>query len=106
MAQLQMLLRWYCTPEQVTHPYVSPALAPDLSGLPPAIVTTAELDPIRDQGERYAAALAEAGNDVVTFRAEGHIHASSWFTGITPGTAEAYEQVVAALVSRHAGVRA
>ena len=100
-AQFPLMQSWYCDEDQLTDPRVSPALAPDLTGLPPALVTTAELDPIRDQGERYAAALEAAGNDVVLRRAEGHIHASSWLTAITPSTAAWHEQVVADLVARH-----
>ena len=41
-------------PEDIANPYVSPMRAADHSGLPPAIVATAELDPIRDDGEAYA----------------------------------------------------
>jgi len=104
IAQLSFLEGWYVDEDQVRHPWVSPAYADDLTGLPPAIVTTSELDPIRDQGERYAAALAAAGNDVVTRRWLGHIHASEWFTAMTPGTADAYEDVVALLVAQHARV--
>jgi acetyl esterase len=46
----------------------------DLAGLPPAVVTTASLDPIRDQGRAYAAALANAGVAVSFREAHGNIH--------------------------------
>lgn len=104
MAQLPLLRSWYCDDD--TDPYVSPALAADLSGLPPAIVTTAECDPIRDQGERYADALREQGNDVVLRRNPGQIHASSWFTALTPDNAAWYDETVALLVARHEAVLA
>lgn len=42
-------------------PYASPLLAPDHSGLPPALIQVAEHDPIRDDGLRYAEALRAAG---------------------------------------------
>ncbi len=45
-----------------------------LAGMPPALVVTAALDPIRDQGRAYAAALATAGVDVTYREAQGTIH--------------------------------
>ena len=51
----------------------SPLLG-DLAGMPPAVVVTASLDPIRDQGRAYAAALALAGVPVVFREAKGNIH--------------------------------
>ncbi len=72
-------MRWYWNhyaPEGVdrTNPYLSPIRAESLEGLPPAHVITAEFDPLRDEGNAYAAALRAGGVPVVSKTYEGQIH--------------------------------
>jgi acetyl esterase/lipase len=83
------------------NPYVSPLRASidQLKGLPPALVITAENDPLRDEGEAYARRLKEAGVSVDAVRYNGTIHDFVALNALrhVPSTEAAVEQINAGL---------
>jgi acetyl esterase len=83
-------------------PYARPLKAQNLSGLPPALVHSAEMDPIRDDGRAYAARLALAGNWVTYREARGMVHGflRARFTG---ASARAEFEVACAFLRAHLG---
>ena len=81
-ANAEQSWRYYLGPEGgAVSPYASPAIAPDLRGLPPAYVTTMEFDPLRDEGITYALRLMEAGVSVELHTFPGTFHGSAAVTG-------------------------
>ncbi len=64
----------YASPDDLTDPDLAPLLSDRLGTLPPTLVTTAEHDPLRDEGEHLVLLLAEAGVEVVGTRYLGQLH--------------------------------
>jgi len=87
-------------PAEFRNPLVSPLLAPDLSGLPDALVITAEYDPLRDEGEAYAERLREAGSAVTLTRYNGMLHGFFQMGGIMADGRRSIEEIAAALRAR------
>lgn len=80
---------WVKDPENLANPRVSPLFEPDLSGLPPAIVVTAEHDILRDEGESYALRLSGAGVDVHAWCERGLVHGYLGLKHVSPAAAAA-----------------
>jgi acetyl esterase len=78
-------------------PSVSPLYADDLAGLPPALIITAQFDPLRDEGEAYGRRLQEAGVPVTVSRYDGQIHGFFGLTMVLDGGKQAMHESCAAL---------
>ncbi len=79
-----------------TEPDASPLYTEDLSSLPPAVVLTAEHDPLRDEGEEYAQRLDDAGVEINLQRHKGQMHAFLALL-MLPGSERGMQQVVRAI---------
>ena len=94
-------LRWFWTQFGVSAKTAdyrgAPSRAASLVGLPPAYVLTAELDPIRDEGERYAAQMQEAGVRVTMRRSAGMTHGFARLFPVCRAAAECMDDAALAL---------
>lgn len=75
----------------------APALAENFTGLPPAMVATAGHDPLRDDGEAYAALLERDGVPVTSRRFDDMVHGFASFDGVVPATTAAVDECLAVL---------
>lgn len=98
-ADSQWLIEQYRGPDYQDRPdpLAAPIRAESLHGLPPALILTAEVDPIRDDAEAYAARLHRSGVAVVTTRYAGVFHGFFTEVGVFAKTEQAIEDVCAYL---------
>jgi acetyl esterase len=89
--------QYLARPEDGSDPLASPLLAGDLGGVPPALVVTAELDPLRNEGERYADRLRDAGALIELVRFDALPHGFFSLTGVLDAADDAQAAVIGAL---------
>jgi acetyl esterase len=81
----------YASVDHVREPYLSPLQAKTFADLPPALIISAEYDPLRDQGELYAKRLNEAGVPATVKRFDGMIHGFFHMSGFIEAGREAID---------------
>jgi acetyl esterase len=95
-------MQWYWdhymrTADDAANPYAAPLAAQNLGNLPPALVITAEYDPLCDEGEAYAKRLQEAGVPTTCSRYDGMIHGFFGMPAVLDKGKQAVTDAVAAL---------
>jgi acetyl esterase len=95
-------MRWFfdhyaSSPRDFADWRMSPLRAPNLEGLPPAFVVTAEYDPLRDQGEAYAQRLRDAGVPTHSVRGDGLFHGFFGMHTFLPPAQAAWDAAIGAL---------
>ncbi len=94
---LWFLSKYLADSKDETNPRASPLFAPDLRGLPPALVLTAGFDPLRDEGRAYAEKMKAAGVAVEHRCVEGTIHGFFSFGGVFEHASRAVDDAARAL---------
>jgi acetyl esterase len=87
--------QWVPDPAHWSDPGVSPLRAADLTGLPRALVVSAEHDPLRDEAEAYARRLAQAGVTTTLRRELGLVHNPVMLADVSPACTAALDRVIA-----------
>jgi len=101
--ELRSVARTYLpSPAHAHEPYASPLHAASHEGLPPAVILTAEYDPLRGDGDAYAHALRLAGVDASAVRYQGVTHDVPVPTGVLPASRRWHDDVVSAMRRLHA----
>ena len=95
-------MHWFCQhyvgqQKFIDDPYAAPLRADSLAGLPPAHVTTAQYDPLCDEGLAYAEALTAAGTASEVECFDGLIHGFMSFVAVVPAAAAAQQKIFSAL---------
>lgn len=90
-------VHYYNHSDEATHPYVAPVLFKDHSGLPPALIATAQYDPLRDIGKTYADTLEQAGVDVTYKNYDTLIHGFLGFYQVSDDARKAFDESIEGL---------
>jgi acetyl esterase len=85
--------RYLPEPEMRADPTVNLLAAPDLGGLPPAVIAVAQFDPLRDEGRRYGERLREAGVPVQVIEGPGLVHGYVGMTELSAAAARTASEV-------------
>ncbi len=102
LRELRSVARTYLArPSDAREPLASPLRAASHAGLPPAVIMTAEYDPLRGDGAAYAARLRAAGVEASAVQYLGVTHDTPIFTGALPAARRWHSEVVATLARLH-----
>ncbi|WP_434810930.1 alpha/beta hydrolase [Microbacterium sp. bgisy189] len=101
LRELRSVRRTYLGDQSPTQPFASPLRAASHADLPPAVILTAEYDPLRRNGAAYGAALRRAGVDATVVEYRGVTHDAWYFTGVLDAARRWHDQAVRALRLLH-----
>ena len=96
-AMMEYFFDHYVDESDRSDPRLAVLRTPDLAGLPPALVVTAEFDPLRDEGAAYVEALAAAGTEARQLPLRGQIHTSVTSVGVIRSADEARAEIASTL---------